>query len=141
MTGANILNGLRDRGVTKVRTPSQGRCSPAEEHQFRQKSHSKPGISVIAQIRGYISSNFTSRDVPAQLRCRGSWRTRTRHLQWDRATSSNFRLHFEIYQMPGLGLEALREWHWESRSTATGQLGDGRRCLCLLACYTPSKQV
>ena len=65
---------------------------------------------------------------------------RTRHSQWDPATLSTFRWHFEIDRMPGLGIEAQREWHWKNRRIAAGRLGDGRQCLALSAFCTRAKQ-
>src|SRR6266702_4433336 len=141
LASAEILNGLIDVTVTKARVSGQERCSLGRGRQSQRKSHSKVGISAVMHVRRWISSGLTSRNLPAQHRSRGLQRMRTRHLQWGLATLSNFHLHFETDRTPGLVLEARREWHWESRRTVAGRLGDGRQCLSLSASCTLPKQL
>ena len=107
LTSADILNSLgvmsprHPRGIKKANSLGGG-------HQFQQKWHSPEGIPVSGHVRRRSLVGSASRDSPLQRRYRGSQRMRTRHLQWDPATLSTFRQHFEIGQTSGLGFEARK---------------------------------
>ena len=48
LASANILNDLRNRAVTKTRTPREDQSVPEEEHLSQQKWRSTLEISVVS---------------------------------------------------------------------------------------------